>query len=251
MAGHSKWKQIKRQKGVTDAKRGQVFTKIAREITVAARLGVPDPDANFRLRIAIQKARAENMPNDNLKRAIDRANSEGSGDNFAEIYYEGYGPSGMAVMIKTLTDNRNRTVGEIRAVLTRANGSLGESGSVAFLFDQVGLITVKTNGADPDDLALQAIDAGAEDIRTDGAEEDGTIEVVTAPSELKAVQDALEAQGLQVEDAQISMQPKTMLALDEADTLKGVRLIERLEDLDDVQEVYTNLEVSDEVMAQV
>src|SRR3954452_8932416 len=128
MAGHSKWKQIKRQKGVTDAKRGQGFTKIAREITVAAKLGVPDPDANFRRRIAIQKARAENMPNDNIKRAIDRASSEGSGDNFSEIYYEGYGPSGMAIMIKTLTDNRNRTVGEIRAVLTRANGSRGESG---------------------------------------------------------------------------------------------------------------------------
>jgi YebC/PmpR family DNA-binding regulatory protein len=252
MAGHSKWKQIKRQKGAADAKRGQVFTKIAREITVAAKLGVPDPDANFRLRIAIQKARAENMPNENIKRAIDRASSEGGGDNFDEIYYEGYGPSGMAVMIKALTDNRNRTVGEIRAVLTRANGSLGESGSVGFLFDQVGLIILKTNGADPDELSLQAIDAGAEDIRTDGAEEeDGSIEVITAPSELKAVQDALEAQGIQVEDAQITMQPKTLLTLEEADTLKGVRLIERLEDLDDVQEVYTNLEVSDEVLAQV
>lgn len=250
MAGHSKWKQIKRQKGATDAKRGQVFTKIAREITVAARLGVPDPDANFRLRIAIQKARAENMPNDNIKRAIDRAGSEGGGDNFDEIYYEGYGPSGMAVMIKALTDNRNRTVAEIRAVLTRGGGSLGESGSVGFLFDQVGLITVKTNGADPDGLALGAIDAGAEDIRTDGAEE-GTIEVVTAPTELKLVQDALAAQGLEIDDAQISMQPKTTLALEDSDTLKGLRLIERLEDLDDVQEVYTNLEVSDDVLAQV
>lgn len=251
MAGHSKWKQIKRAKGVTDAKRGQTFTKIAREITVAARLGVPDPDANFRLRIAIQKARAENMPNDNIKRAIDRASSESGGNNYDEIYYEGYGPSGMAVMVKALTDNRNRTVGEIRAVFTRAGGSLGESGSVGYLFDQIGLITVKTGGADPDDLALQAIDAGAQDIRTDGAEEDGTIEVITAPTELKLVQDVLEAQGLQVEDAQISMQPKTFLTLDESDSLKGLRLVERLEDLDDVQEVYSNLEVSDEVLAQV
>lgn len=250
MAGHSKWKQIKRQKGAADAKRGQVFTKIAREITVAARLGVPDPDANFRLRIAIQKARAENMPNENIKRAIERAGGEGGGDNFDEIYYEGYGPSGMAVMIKALTDNRNRTVGEVRAVLTRGGGSLGESGSVGFLFDQVGLITVKTNGADPDELSLAAIDAGAQDIRTEGVEE-GTIEVITAPTELKLVQDALEAQGLAVEDAQISMQPKTMLTLDESDALKGMRLIERLEDLDDVQEVYTNLEVSDDVLAQV
>jgi YebC/PmpR family DNA-binding regulatory protein len=253
MAGHSKWKQIKRQKGVTDAKRGQALTKIAREITVAAKLGVPDPDANFRLRMAVQKARAENMPNDNIKRAIERASGEAGGANFDEIYYEGYGPSGMAVMVKALTDNRNRTVGEIRAVFTRANGSLGESGSVGFLFDQVGVITVKTNGADPDELALQAIDAGAQDIRTDGAadEEDPTIEVITAPTELKIVQDALEAQGLVVDDAQIAMQPKTLLSLDEADTLKGLRLIERLEDLDDVQEVYSNLEVPDEVLAQV
>jgi YebC/PmpR family DNA-binding regulatory protein len=250
MAGHSKWKQIKRQKGVTDAKRGQMFTKIAREITVAARLGVPDPDANFRLRIAIQKARAENMPNENIKRALERAGSDGGGDNFDEIYYEGYGPSGMAVMVKALTDNRNRTVGEVRFVFTRAGGSLGESGSVGYLFDQIGLITVKTNGADIDELSLGVIDAGAEDIRTDGAEE-GTIEVITAPAELKLVQDALEAQGLEIEDAQISMQPKAFLTLDESDTMKGLRLIERLEELDDVQEVYYNLEVSDEILAQV
>ncbi|MFN8538995.1 MAG: YebC/PmpR family DNA-binding transcriptional regulator [Thermomicrobiales bacterium] len=171
MAGHSKWKQIKRAKGVTDAKRGQAFTKLAREITVAARLGLPDPDANFRLRIAIQKARAENMPNDNIKRAIDRAAGNGDADNFDEIYYEGYGPNGIAVMLKTLTDNRNRTVGEIRAVFTRAGGALGESGSVGYLFDQVGLITVNTGRADIDELSLMAIDAGAEDIRTDGDEE--------------------------------------------------------------------------------
>jgi YebC/PmpR family DNA-binding regulatory protein len=249
MAGHSKWKQIKRQKGAADAKRGQLFTKLAREITVAARLGIPDPDANFRLRIAVQKARAENMPNDNIKRAIDRAAGGGEADNYDEIYYEGYGPSGMAVMVKALTDNRNRTVGEVRAVFTRAGGSLGESGSVGYLFDQIGLITVNADGADPDEVALMAIDAGAEDIRTDG--EDGALEVVTAPTALKAVQDALVAQGLKVEDAQITMQPKTLLSLDEADTLKGLRLIERLEDLDDVQEVYTNLDISDEVLAQV
>ncbi len=251
MAGHSKWKQIKRAKGVTDAKRGQVFTKMAREITVAARLGVPDPDANFRLRMAIQKARAENMPNENIKRALDRAGSESGGTNYDEIYYEGYGPSGMAVMVKALTDNRNRTVAEIRAVFVRGGGSLGESGSVGYLFDQIGLITVKTGGADPDELTLQAIDAGAQDIRTDSAEEEGTIEVITVPTELKLVQDALESQGLQVEDAQISMQPKILLALDESDALKGMRLVERLEDLDDVQEVYSNLDVSDDVLAQV
>lgn len=249
MAGHSKWKQIKRQKGAADAKRGQVFTKLAREITVAARLGLPDPEANFRLRIAIQKARAENMPNENIKRAIERAGGGGEGDNWDEIYYEGYGPSGMAVMVKALTDNRNRTVGEVRAVFTRAGGSLGESGSVGYLFDQVGLITVNAEGADPDEISLQAIDAGAEDIRTDG--EEGAIEIVTAPSELKLVQDALAEQGLKIEDAQITMQPKAPLSLSEEDQVKGMRLIERLEDLDDVQEVYTNLEISDDVLAQV
>lgn len=249
MAGHSKWKQIKRAKGVTDAKRGQTFTKIAREITVAARLGLPDPDSNFRLRIAIQKARAENMPNDNIKRAIDRATSEGGGGNYDEIFYEGFGPGGAAIMIKALTDNRNRTVGEVRAVFTRGGGSFGESGSVNYLFDQIGLITVDPNGADPDELALAAIDAGAEDLRTDG--EDGTVEVVTAPTDLKVVQDALTAAGYEVADAAITLQPKTTLALGDDDTLKNLRLVERLEDLDDVQEVYSNLEVGDEVLAQV
>lgn len=248
MAGHSKWAQIKRQKGVADAKRGQVFTKLAREITVAARLGGPDPDANARLRIAVQKARAENMPNDNIKRAIDRATSEGSADNYDELYYEGFGPGGTAVMVKALTDNRNRTVGEVRAVFTRAGGTFGETGSVNYLFDQVGLITIKADGADPDELALLAIDAGAQDIKT---ESDGVIEVHTAPTELKLVQDALAARGLQIEDAGITMLPKTTVSLDEADTLKGIRLLERLEDLDDVQEVYSNLEISDDVLAQV
>ncbi|HEX5503899.1 MAG TPA: YebC/PmpR family DNA-binding transcriptional regulator [Thermomicrobiales bacterium] len=247
MAGHSKWAQIKRQKGVADARRGQLFTKLAREISVAAKLGGGDPDANFRLRIAIQKARAENMPNDNIKRAIDRATSDAGGDHYDEIYYEGFGPGGAAIMVKALTDNRNRTVGEVRAVFTRAGGNLGESGSVNYLFDQLGIIIIKADGADPDDLALQAIDAGAEDIKT----ADGAVEVYTAPTALKAVQDALGAQGMQVEDAAITMQPKATLNLGEEEAIKVVRLMERLEDLDDVQEVYTNVEISDEVLAQV
>jgi YebC/PmpR family DNA-binding regulatory protein len=247
MAGHSKWKQIKRQKGATDARRGQVFTKLAREIGVAARLGGPDPDANFRLRIAVQKARAENMPNDNIKRAIERATGDGAGASYDELYYEGFAPGGAAVMVKALTDNRNRTVGEVRSAFTRTGGTLGETGSVNYLFDQVGSITVNAAGVDPDELALLAIDAGAEDIRSD----DGTIEIATAPTELKAVQDALAAQGVLIEDAAIVMQPKTTLRLDESETLKGVRLLERLEELDDVQEVYSNLEIPDEVLAQV
>ena len=247
MAGHSKWAQIKRQKGVADARRGQLFTKLAREISVAAKLGGGDPDANFRLRMAIQKARAENMPNDNIKRAIDRATSDAGGDHYDEIYYEGFGPGGAAIMVKALTDNRNRTVGEVRAVFTRAGGNLGETGSVNYLFDQLGVITINADGADPEELALQAIDAGAEDIKT----ADGAVEVYTAPTALKAVQDALGAQGLQVEDAAITMQPKATVGLGEEETIKVVRLMERLEDLDDVQEVYTNVEISDGVLAQV
>jgi YebC/PmpR family DNA-binding regulatory protein len=187
------------------------------------------------------------MPNDNIKRAIDRATSDAGGDHYDEIYYEGFGPGGAAIMVKALTDNRNRTVGEVRAVFTRAGGNLGETGSVNYLFDQLGVITINADGADPDELALQAIDAGAEDIKT----ADGAVEVYTAPTALKAVQDALGAQGLQVEDAAITMQPKAMVSLSEEETIKVVRLMERLEDLDDVQEVYTNVEISDEVLAQV
>ncbi|HEU5327972.1 MAG: YebC/PmpR family DNA-binding transcriptional regulator [Thermomicrobiales bacterium] len=249
MAGHSKWKQIRRQKGVTDARRGQLFTKIAREITVAAKLGGPDPDANFRLRIAVQKARTENMPNDNIKRAIDRATSDAGGDHYDELNYEGFGPSGAGIIVKALTDNRNRTVGEVRAVFTRGGGNLGENGSVSYLFDQIGVVAVKAEGVDADELALAAIDAGAEDFRP--VNDDGNLEIVTAPTDVKAVQDALAAAGYEIEDAQITMQPKTTITLDEADTLKVVRLLERLEDLDDVQEVYTNVEISDDVLAQV
>lgn len=244
MAGHSKWKQIKLKKGVADARRGQAFTKLAREITVAAKLAGPDPDANFRLRLAIQKARAENMPNDNIKRALDRATAEGGGENYDELYYEGYGPDGAAIMVKALTDNRNRTVGEIRAVFTRAGGNLGESGSVNFLFDQLGVVTVSPGEGDIDELMLQAIDAGARDVKAD----DGAVEVFTEPTELKRVQDTLTACGLQIEDAAITMQPKTTLQLEDDVALKVVRLLERLEDLDDVQEVYSNVELSDRVL---
>lgn len=247
MAGHSKWKQIKLKKGVADARRGQAFTKLAREITVAAKLAGPDPDSNFRLRLAIQKARAENMPNENIKRALDRATAEGGGENYDELYYEGYGPDGAAIMVKALTDNRNRTVGEIRSVFTRAGGNLGESGSVNFLFDQVGIVTVSPDGEDVDDLMLQAIDAGARDVKAD----EGTVEVVTEPAELKRVQDALTASGLRIEDASITMQPKAVLQLEDESAMKVVRLLERLEDLDDVQEVYSNVDISDAVLERV
>lgn len=247
MSGHSKWSTIKRKKGAEDAKRGQLFTKLAREITVAARTGLPDPEANPRLRIAVQKARAEAMPKDNIDRAIERATGAGGGDNVEEIYYEGYGPGGTALMILAMTDNRNRTVGEVRAVLTRAGGTLGENGSVGWMFDQVGYIRVNPGDADPDEVALVAIDAGASDVQI----EDGAVDVYTDVADLHRVQEALSDAGYDVDTAELSMRPKTMLSPDADVAVKAIRLLERLEDLDDVQQVYSNLDISDEVMAQV
>lgn len=246
MSGHSKWATIKRAKGANDQKRGQLFTKLAREITVAARAGGPDPDSNSRLRIAVQKARAENMPKDNIDRAIDRATGAGNADNFDEISYEGYGPGGVAVVIRALTDNRNRTVGEVRSALTRAGGTLGENGSVAWMFDNVGYISVDAEGADPEEIALIAIDAGADDVSIDT---DG-IEVYTAVQNLHIVQDALVAAGISVNSADPIMKPKATVAPDTASAIKVVKLLEKLEDLDDVQTVYSNLEFTDELLAE-
>jgi YebC/PmpR family DNA-binding regulatory protein len=247
MSGHSKWSTIKRKKGAADAKRGQLFTKLAREITVAARTGIPDPEANARLRIAIQKARSESMPKDNIDRAVQRAAGAGSADQYEEIYYEGYGPGGTALMILTMTDNKNRTVGELRAALTRAGGSLGENGSVSWMFAQTGVITIPMNGHDEDDLALAAIDAGA----TDYAVEEDVAEIYTEPGELHKVAEALTATGLEVENAELVMKPQTMLQPEPDQAVKAIRLLEKLEDLDDVQNVYSNLDISDEVLAEV
>ncbi|HWV25331.1 MAG TPA: YebC/PmpR family DNA-binding transcriptional regulator [Thermomicrobiales bacterium] len=245
MSGHSKWSTIKRQKGANDAKRGQLFTKLAREITVAARSGSPDPEANFRLRIAIQKARKENMPKDNIDRAIARATGSEGGNQFEEIYYEGYGPGGTAIMVLTMTDNRNRTVGELRAVLTRSGGTLGENGSVSWMFDQTGQISLPVNGTDPEELELMAIDAGASDVQT----EDGIVEVYTEPSDLHRVQEALIASGYEPESAELIMRPKDPITPDIDAAVKALRLLEKLEDLDDVQTVYTNLNISDDILA--
>jgi YebC/PmpR family DNA-binding regulatory protein len=247
MSGHSKWSTIKRKKGAADAKRGQLFTKLAREITVAARTGLPDPDANARLRIAIQKARAESMPKDNIDRAVQRAAGGANGEQYEEIYYEGYGPGGTAIMILTMTDNRNRTVGELRATLTRSGGNLGENGSVSWMFDQTGLITINLGEQDEDELAMAAIEAGATDYSVD----EGVAEVFTEPGELHAVAGALEAAGYTYENAELIMKPQTLLAPDPEQTVKAIRLLEKLEDLDDVQSVYSNLDITDEVLAQV
>ncbi|MDQ4045308.1 MAG: YebC/PmpR family DNA-binding transcriptional regulator [Chloroflexota bacterium] len=247
MSGHSKWSTIKRKKGAADAKRGQLFTKLAREITVAARQGLPDPDANVRLRLAVQKARAENMPKDNIDRAIQRASGGADSAQFDEVWYEGYGPGGVAVMILAMTDNRNRTVAEIRAALSRSNGTLGENGSVNWMFDQMGVIGLSTGDHDPDEIALVAIDAGA----TDVSDEDGTLEVYTEPQDLHKVQEELTAAGYEVESAELTMKPKTMVTPEQDEAVKAIRLLEKLEDLDDVQTVYSNLDVTDEVLAAV
>src|SRR5437016_7580354 len=193
MSGHSKWATIKRKKGATDAKRGQMFTKLTREITVAAKEGGGDLDSNFRLRLAVQKARAENMPADNIQRAIQRGAGAGEGGaSFEEIMYEAYGPHGVAMLVQTLTDNRNRTVAEVRSIFTKAGGSLGETGSVAWMFDPRGLILIEPHdGEDPDEISLAAIDAGAEDVQAD---DEGVVEIVTAFNDLKHVQDALTGQ---------------------------------------------------------
>ncbi len=252
MSGHSKWATIKRKKGATDARRGQLFTKLTREITVAAKEGGGDPETNFRLRLAVQRARAENMPLDNIQRGIQRGAGGGEGGaNYEEIMYEGYGPHGVAFLVQALTDNRNRTVAEVRSIFTKAGGSLGETNSVGWMFEPRGLIYIEPKkGEDPDELSLAAIDAGAEDVTAD---EDGQLEIVTQFQDFKHVQDALAAGGMQVVNAERTMIPKTTTSLDEKGMEQILRLIERLEELDDVQTVYTNLDLTgaEELMASL
>jgi YebC/PmpR family DNA-binding regulatory protein len=246
VSGHSKWSQIKRAKGVTDVKRGQLFTKLGREISVATREGGgPDPEANARLRLAVQRAREANMPMDTIERAIKRSSGTDSAA-LEEILYEGYGPNGAAIMIEAMTDNRNRTVAEIRNVFKNSGGRLGESGCVAYLFDTRGIISVGSDGLDPDEVALTAIDAGADDFRVD---EDG-IEIYTDPTQIETVRAALEQERVPVNNAETAMIPKTTLELEPKDTVMVLRMMERLEELDDVQRVYSNLELSEEVLNQ-
>ena len=246
MSGHSKWAQIKRQKGAADAKRGQAFTKLGREIAVAAREGGPNPDMNPRLRLAVDRARAANMPLDTIDRAIKRAAGSGDGAALDQVTYEGYGPGGAALLVEVLTDNRNRAVAEVRNAFTRGGGSLGEAGCVAWLFDQRGVLTVETDGRDPEELELLAIDAGADDIRVDGE----VVEVYTEPTELDAVRTALVNGGATVSAAEIAMVPKSSIELSPKDAASILRLMERLEDLDDVQKVSTNLEISEAALAE-
>ena len=247
MSGHSKWSTIKRAKGITDAKRGALFTKVAREISVAARQGGGDPDANYRLRLAIEKARAVNMPSDNIKRTIDKATGGGEADQYEEIVYEGYGPGGVAVLVEAQTDNRNRTAAEVRSMFAKSGGQLAGSGAVAWQFEPRGLITVPRAGLDADEVALSAIDAGAEDVDTD----DEAIEVYTTPSDLEAVRAKLEGAGVPVDSAESTMVAKQTVELDAAKARQALRLIESLEDLEDVSRVTANFDIPEEVFAEV
>jgi YebC/PmpR family DNA-binding regulatory protein len=249
MSGHSKWHSIRRSKGILDQKRGQLFTKLARDITIAAREGGSgDPDSNFRLRIAVDKAKASNMPADNIQRAIDRGLGKGGEAKIEEIYYEGYAPGGIALLIETATDNRNRTNSEVRAALSKAGGNPGEPGSVAWMFEQKGLITIDLTAKklDPDEVMLTAIDAGADDVEVG----DDVIEVYTEFQKLAAVRQALLSVGMPLAGAEKMMLAKTTIQPDETDALKAMKLIEKLEDLDDVQKVYSNLDISEELAEQ-
>jgi YebC/PmpR family DNA-binding regulatory protein len=246
MSGHSKWSTIKRKKGATDAKRGAMFTRLTRELVMAAREGGGDPDINFRLRLAIDKARAGNMPKENIERAIKRGTGEDKeGGALEEIMYEGYAPNGVALMIKTVTDNRNRSVSEIRHVLTSSGGSMAEVGAVSWQFDRVASFTFSSSAMDYDTAFELAIEAGADDV----TEEDGIIEIIGPVDSFKEIADRLHAAKVQPEDAGLRMLPKQEVELSVGDALQIMKVIENLEEMDDVQDVYTNLKMSEDALA--
>ena len=247
MAGHSKWANIQHRKGAQDAKRGKLFTKLIREITVSARMGGGDAASNPRLRAAIDKALTANMTRDTIDRAVKRGSGEADAENYEEVIYEGYGPNGVAVLVECLTDNRNRTVAEVRHAFSKHNGNLGTSGSVAYLFSRIGLLNYSED-CDEDAIMEAALDAGAEDVVIN---DDRSIDVITAFEDYMKVKDAMVAAGLTPENADVSMQASTSVDLELDDAQKIINLVERLEDLDDVQKVYTNAEFSDDVMAQL
>lgn len=247
MSGHSKWSTIKHKKAATDARRGQLFTKLAREIIVAARGGA-DPETNFRLRLAIQSAKGANMPNDNIDRAV--AKGSGAGDDGAEleeVTYEGYGPGGTAILVQALTDNRNRTASDIRSTFSRAGGNLAESGAVSWGFSNSGVILVEASEADPEEVALEAVDMGAEDFDIEGS----SIEFKAAFTDFEPLKAALEEMdGVEVVSAEMAMVPSTLVELDETKAKQALRLLDTLEELDDVQKVFSNADFPDEVMAE-
>jgi len=246
MAGHSKWANIKFRKGAQDAKRGKIFTKLIREITIAARTGGGDPASNPRLRLAIDKAKAQSMPKDNMERAIKRGTGELEGASYEEVRYEGYGPGGVAVMVDCLTDNRNRTVADVRHAFSKYGGNLGADGSVAYLFSQVGELSYAP-GSDEDRIMEAAIDAGASDVVTN---DDGSIDVLTAPEDYERVHDAMKSAGLEPENAEITMRASTMVRVEGSQAETLLKLLDVLEELDDVQNVYTNADIPEELLEE-
>ncbi len=246
MSGHSKWSTIKRQKGVADARRGQMFTKLAKEIIIAAKEGGGNPDSNFRLRLAVQKARDNNMPSDNIERAIKKGSGDLESSSLVEIMFEGYGPKGAAVLVEVMTDNRNRTLSEIRNAFSRHGGNLGESGSVAWMFESQGVLTIEVDEENKEELELAAIDAGADDVN----EGDGYLEIYTTPQNLEKVRTAVENSG-NVVSSEVSLVPKTTVMLDEKHALQALKLVDHLEELDDVQRVSTNIDFSEEMLEKL
>jgi YebC/PmpR family DNA-binding regulatory protein len=248
VSGHSKWSTIKRKKGAEDARRGKLFTKLSRAIILAAREGGPDPAANAALANAVTKARSYSMPKDNIERAIARATGGGeASDAFEAVTYEGYGPDGVAIIVEALTDNRNRTAADVRSIFSKHNSSLGAPGSVAWQFERRGVILLPADGVEEDDVVLTAADAGAEDAAVDG----DSWQVTTAPTDLASVRDALEASGLEIASAELTMVPKNTVELDTDGARRLLRLIDALEDQDDVQDVYANFDIPDAVLEAV
>ena len=247
MSGHSKWSSIKRKKGATDAKRGQAFTRLIKEITVAARIGGGDPEGNPRLRTAIAAAKAENMPKDNIDRAIKKGTGELEGVSYDEFLYEGYGPGGAAVLIEVMTDNKNRTTAEIRHIFSKSSGNLGEAGCVAWMFEKKGYIVVEKSAVDEEQLMELALDAGADDIQEDEKE----FEVVTDPGAFDAVKAALDKAGIQYLLAEVTMHPQNVVQLEGKNAEQMLRLMEQLEDHDDIQKVYANFDIPETVMEQL
>jgi YebC/PmpR family DNA-binding regulatory protein len=249
VSGHSKWSSIKHKKGAADAKRGKLFSKLTRAIIVAAREGGPDPAANLALQNAIEKARASSMPKDNIDRAIAKgAGTDGDSAGYETVVYEGFGPAGVAVIVESLTDNRNRTAGEVRHIFAKNDGNLGTSGAVAWLFERRGVVLVPADGTNEDELMLAAAEGGADDVSPDGS----TFQVLSAAEQLASVREAVAEAGFEIESAELTMLPKTTVALeDENEAKKILRLIDQLEDNDDVQEVYANFDIPERVLESV
>lgn len=248
MSGHSKWHNIRLRKGAQDAKRGNLFTKLAKEIIMAAKNGGGNPDSNLRLRLAIQKARENSMPQDNIKRSIQRGTGEVDGAVYEEITYEGYGPGGVAVLVDVATDNKNRTVANIRNIFSKNGGRMGESGSVSYRFRPVGIVTIAKSATDEETLFTVAIEAGAEDVRTDDEE---NYEVVTQPEDFAAVQQAIDAAKIAIVNAEYTMEPTDTVQLDGKDAQQMLRMMEKLEEDDDVQNVHANFDIPDEVLQAI